>query len=217
MTATAYISKVTKALFIAGSAFAVYACKSTTVPPSETNNAALITQQSENLTIINTRNGKMAYKATTPILERYDFAASPYMEFRKGVYVEMFNDSTQLVETTMSANYAIYYEKQRLWQAGGNVIVINAKGEKLETEQLFWDEKAKRIYSYVDSKISEDGVISAYGSGFSSDEKMEEWEFRDANWEYFVNSEDLPKRDTSSRSDGPVIVEGEPVAKPDLK
>lgn len=145
----------------------------------------MVTQMVENLTVINTREGGLSYVIKSPLMERYDFAAEPYMEFRKGVYVERYNDTTRMIEVTLSANYAINIQSQDLWEVKGSVVVVNSKGDRLETEQMFWNQKTHRIYSNVDSKVS-NGTDVNYGSGFESDELMEELEFRDPRWDVEV-------------------------------
>mgnify|MGYP002275353359 CR=1 FL=1 len=106
-----------------------------------------MTQQSEDLTVILSRNGNLTYRFTTPLLERYEYALEPYTEFRKGIHIETYNDSTHQVESSLTANYAILLEKQQLWEAKGNVRGHNAGGNQLETEQLFWNQKSKLVYS----------------------------------------------------------------------
>ena len=47
----------------------------------------MMTQQSENLRLVYSQNGNLSYRFETPLLERYELAREPYMEFRKGVEV----------------------------------------------------------------------------------------------------------------------------------
>ena len=156
-------------LFLAG-AILLFGCKGKKSAKEE-DVQNMMTQQSENLRLVYSQNGNLSYRFETPLLERYELAREPYMEFRKGVKVETYNDTTHLVESTLTANYAIFLENQQLWEAKGNVVATNAQGQKLETEQLFWNQKSKRIYSNVDSKVTQkDGVI--LGEGFESDEQF---------------------------------------------
>ena len=111
-------------------------CHSTTPKPSHEQLQDIITQQSDSLTIVYSRQGNLSYRFKTPLLERYEMAREPYKEFRKGVEIQTYNDSTHRLESTLTANYAIYLEKQQLWEAKGSVVATNAEGRKLETEQL---------------------------------------------------------------------------------
>ena len=159
----------------------------------------MMTQQSENLRLVYSQNGNLSYRFETPLLERYELAREPYMEFRKGVKVETYNDTTHLVESTLTANYAIFLENQQLWEAKGNVVATNAQGQKLETEQLFWNQKSKRIYSNVDSKVTQkDGVI--LGEGFESDEQFQDFIFRRPKGKVAVDT--APKERADSTGSG---------------
>jgi LPS export ABC transporter protein LptC len=78
------------------------------------------------------------------------------------------------IESQIKCRNAINYEKKGLWELNIDVEAINEKGEVLNTEQLFWDTKAKRIYSDKQVTITQgDGVI--IGVGFEADENMENW------------------------------------------
>ena len=204
-------------LFLAG-AILLFGCKGKKSAKEE-DVQNMMTQQSENLRLVYSQNGNLSYRFETPLLERYELAREPYMEFRKGVKVETYNDTTHLVESTLTANYAIFLENQQLWEAKGNVVATNAPGQKLETEQLFWNQKSKRIYSNVDSKVTQkDGVI--LGEGFESDEQFQDFIFRRPKGKVAVDT--APKERADSTGSGqaaagsslPVIREGEAVAKP---
>ena len=198
-------------LFLAG-AILLFGCKGKKSAKEE-DVQNMMTQQSENLRLVYSQNGNLSYRFETPLLERYELAREPYMEFRKGVKVETYNDTTHLVESTLTANYAIFLENQQLWEAKGNVVATNAQGQKLETEQLFWNQKSKRIYSNVDSKVTQkDGVI--LGEGFESDEQFQDFIFRRPKGKVAVDT--APKERADSTGSGqaaagsslPVIREG---------
>ena len=178
-------------LFLAG-AILLFGCKGKKSAKEE-DVQNMMTQQSENLRLVYSQNGNLSYRFETPLLERYELAREPYMEFRKGVKVETYNDTTHLVESTLTANYAIFLENQQLWEAKGNVVATNAQGQK-------------------------DGVI--LGEGFESDEQFQDFIFRRPKGKVAVDT--APKERADSTGSGqaaagsslPVIREGEAVAKP---
>ena len=144
------------ALLIAGSAILLYSCDKESVA-EEPNDEALMTEYSEHLTMTNTENGRKSYVFTAPLVEGYSLAKEPYQEFRKGVDIVTYQkDSTGAVDATLTANYAIHYGNRKLWEAKGNVVVKKSNGQELYTQQLFWNEKTRRIWSNVDSKIVEE-------------------------------------------------------------
>ena len=138
----------------------------------------MMTMYSEDLSVVESKNGRRSYHFITPMMEEYGLAREPYREFRKGVKIITFNDdSVSSVDATLTANYAIYYTNRELWEARGNVVAETAGDRTLYTEQLFWNAKTKRIYSNVDSKIVQsDGVF--YGEGLESDDALRDWRFR---------------------------------------
>lgn len=117
-------------------------------------------------------------------------ARDPYKEFRKGIKVVMYeSDSTSNVSATLTANYAIFYDKRKLWEAKGDVVVVQTNGRKLYTQQLFWNQSTHRIYSNVDSRIV-DGDELYDCEGFESDENMTDWRYRKLRGvTYFSESE----------------------------
>ena len=58
--------------------------------------------------------------------------------------------------------------------------VKNLNGRRLFTQRLFWDRIKKKIYSEVDVLVEdEDGTFMESGKGFDSDERMENFIFRE--------------------------------------
>lgn len=167
------------ALLLAGSATLLFSCEQETVEETS-QDETMMTEYSEHLTLVKSQNGRKSYHFTTPLLEGYLLAKDPYREFRKGVKIVTYKDDSLASEnSTLTANYAIYYEKRNLWEAKGNVVVTNSEGRTLYTQQLFWNAKTKQIYSNVDSKIVQnEGRDVFYGEGFESDEAMRDWRFR---------------------------------------
>ena len=207
-------------------------CKDKNAPRTDEDNSNMMTQESENLTILQSTTGNLSFRFSTPLMERYDQAKEPYTEFRKGINIIRY-DSTQREESSLTANYAIRYENQELWEAKGNVIGRNAAGQQLETEQLFWDQKAKRVYSNVDSKVTQENGDVVFGDGFESDEEFKEWVIRKPKGKVSVNVEPgdstaanntaadsvTQKKPEKSQEEPvpasyPVIREGQPVARP---
>ncbi|MFP4059949.1 MAG: LPS export ABC transporter periplasmic protein LptC [bacterium] len=120
-------------------------------------------------------SGLVQIKIETPEYHRYTMKEEPYMEFPYGIIAYFYNDSLE-IESEISANYAKYFVEEKLWEARGDVIGINhVKNEQLNTEELFWDEKERLIYSEKFSRIStNDGVF--YGEeGFEADQNFTRW------------------------------------------
>lgn len=178
------------ALLIMGSAILLFSCKSKQNVAEESLDA-IKTEESENLTIIMSENGRKSYLFKTPLLEGYTLGRDPYREFRKGISITTYqDDSLTTVNAVLVANYAIYYENRKLWEAKGDVVITKHDGTRLYTQQLFWNSITKRIYSNVDTKLVTD-TDEVVGEGFESDEEMNEPRFRRWKGRMQVDTEQL--------------------------
>ncbi len=167
------------ALAFAASAILLSSCEERAPEIDPAADEALMTEYSEDLTIIESQNGKRSYRFTTPLVEGYSQAREPYREFRKGIRMVTYqDDSLSSVDVVLTANYAIYYEKRKLWEAKGNVVVEKFDGKKLFTQQLFWNATTKKVYSNVDTRIVQGDRVDAVGAGFETDEEFKDWRFR---------------------------------------
>lgn len=185
------------ALLLVGGAILLSACEEQRTVSEESPLEVLMTEYSENRTIIATENGVRQYQFFAPLLEGYTAGDEPYREFRRGIRMTTFKkDSTDEVDVTLTANYAIYYEKRKLWEAKGNVVVRKFDGKTLYTEQLFWNDVTNKIYSNVDTKIVEnDG--ETFVSGFESDEEFHFWSAREMDGRMEVEFTPTPPDSTA--------------------
>lgn len=191
------------ALSVVGSATLLFSCDKDakrTVVDYET----LMTESSEHRTITMMENGMRSYIFTAPLVEGYSLAKNPYQEFRRGIRLTTFtSDSLSLEDATITANYAIYYENQRLWEAKGNVVIVKKNRKAGDTtvtgltevysQQLFWNATTKKIYSNVDTKVLQpDGWH--FGVGFDADDDLKNIHFRKYSSEMeFEMSQPEPK------------------------
>lgn len=174
------IRMIRVALSMTGSAILLFSCAGKDAGHTSGSDEALMTEYSEDLSVVMSQNGRRSYHFVTPLLEGYSLGREPYREFRKGVKITTYqNDSLTTVDAVLTANYAIYYENRELWEAKGNVVVEKSDGKTLYTQQLFWNARTKKIYSNVDSKIVQNNGRDVFiGEGFESDEEFKDWRFR---------------------------------------
>lgn len=186
------------ALSLMGSAILLFSCEKKTVVTESPNLETLMTEYSENMSIAMSENGNKSYYFETPLIEGYAMARDPYREFRKGIKITMFeDDSSQSVSATLVANYAIFYEDRKLWEAKGDVKVVQANGRKLNTSQLFWNQATHTIYSNVDCIII-DRDQTIYCEGFESDEEMKDWSYRKVKGVTYFEDSQLPGGEDNS-------------------
>ena len=201
------------ALLFMGSAILLFSCKSKQTTVEESLDA-IKTEESENLTIIMSENGRKSYLFKTPLLEGYTLGRDPYREFRKGVSITTYqDDSLTTVNAVLVANYAIYYENRKLWEAKGDVVITKHDGTRLYTQQLFWNSITKRIYSNVDTKLVTD-TDEVIGEGFESDEDMNEPRFRRWKGRMQVDTEQLRKEAKENKGENADSVSVETAPQP---
>lgn len=191
------------ALSVVGSAILLFSCADSAETNDKTAEELLMTEYSENLSIVMSQNGRRSYHFETPLLEGYSQAREPFREFRKGIRMTTYkDDSLTTVDAVLTANYAIYYEKRELWEAKGDVVVEKSDGRTLYTQQLFWNARTKKIYSNVDSKIVQnEGRDVFFGEGFESDEDFKDWRFRRNRLRMEVDTAPRDPADTTRRAE----------------
>ncbi len=144
----------------------------------------------KNLTLTYSDSAFKRMEMHARLAENYPQLEEPQMRFPKGIQVEFF-DPNGKPKSRLKADRATYFNKKKMWEAYGNVVVVNEAGEQLNTEELFWDEREHRIYSNAFTKItSPDKVIM--GEGFESDENFENPVITKVTGEIYLQDEQTP-------------------------
>lgn len=117
-------------------------------------------------------SGRITSKLITPILLDYSNRKEhPYSEFPEGIKIVNF-EKNGVDSVTITGKYAISYPKTSISEIRGKVVVVNhSQKTRLETEQLFWDEKTKYFVSEKAFKLMtvKDTV---FGIGFESKDDL---------------------------------------------
>jgi len=135
-------------------------------------------QTGSNVEITYTDSGLIKVRLMAPELKRFSRENDPYYEFPKGLKV-MFYQHDGKVESHIEADYALFFEKQELWEARNNVVAKNERTrEQLFTEHIFWNQKEETIYSDQFTKIiNADGTF--YGEkGFEARQDLSKWKLK---------------------------------------
>lgn len=90
--------------------------------------------------------------------------------FEKGIFLEQF-DQTLHVESYIQADTAYYYDTDHLWELRGRVKIFTKNGLRFSSEELYWDERNREVYSNRYSHlITEERELQ--GNRFRSNENM---------------------------------------------
>ncbi|RLD61459.1 MAG: LPS export ABC transporter periplasmic protein LptC [Bacteroidetes bacterium] len=151
-----------------------------------------------------TENGLTKGKLKAKRLEQYDDVVEPNTKFPKGISIVFFDESGA-IESSMTAKFAIFYNKKETWEAIGNVVFSNINGDVLKTEHLYGDEKQQKIYTdeFVQITSSNGGVIKG-ASGFESNSEFTIYKFIDVSGRIAIQDEFGSDADTTSQSLAPV-------------
>lgn len=124
----------------------------------------------KNSNTVFTDSGRIQLIMSFAIMESYNNIEQPYSEFKSGIKVIFYDGHDEPVGTVYS-KYAKYTDKKKLWELKDSVVVVNESNDKLETEQLFWDQEKDMIYTDRFIKITnEDQTVM--GTGFESDHRL---------------------------------------------
>lgn len=117
-------------------------------------------------------SGRITSKLITPkMLDYSNRTAHPYSEFPDGIKIINF-ENKGLDSVTITGDFALSYAKTSISEIKGNVVVINhADKARLETEELFWDEKTKYFVSEKAFKLTKEND-TIFGIGFESKDDL---------------------------------------------
>ena len=95
---------------------------------------------------------------------------TPRWLFEKAIFLEQFDEKFK-PQTYIQADTAYYYTEKRLWELRGRVHVKTSDGLIYDSEQLYWDERMKKLYSNTYSRLVTP-ERSLQGAYFWSNETM---------------------------------------------
>lgn len=149
-------------------------------------------ESARNAEIIYSDHGYVRMIMSAERMDRYE-GEKNYLELPLGLHVQ-FYDTLKRETSSMTANYAISYEDSEIIEARNDVVVINEQGERLNTEELIWDQKQEIIYSEKFVKVTTDDEV-LYGEGFESDERFDYWRILKTHGTFMVDTSGEPQGD----------------------
>ena len=167
------------AAFLAAVMFVLFpACsgKNKKLAEAISENDTLPSMKTLGVTTLISDSGITRYKVVAEEWLIFDKKNPPYWAFEKGVYLEKF-DSLLRIDASIKADTAYYHERKKMWELKGKVQILSQRGDKFQTDLLFWDEKKEKVYSDKFIQIEqEDKIIKGYG--FESNQELTEYEIK---------------------------------------
>lgn len=159
---------------------------------------SLPVMETKGVTTLISDSGIIRYRLQAEKWEIFDKKKPPYWAFEEGIYLETFDTLFQM-EANIVADTAYYFEKQKLWKLMGNVIIRNLKGEKFNTELLFWDQNTEKVYSDRFIRIEQpDRIIT--GRGFESNQEMTKYSIHKPEGIFYMEDDGVVVVDTTKNT-----------------
>jgi LPS export ABC transporter protein LptC len=115
-------------------------------------------------------------RIVSPTLIRHLANGQPWQEFPEGLTVDFFDESGK-VSGSLSAKYATRQENDNKFVVRDSVVWESLKGERLESEELIWDEAEDKVHTDKFVILRRPGEI-VYGHGFEANQKFTRWTIR---------------------------------------
>lgn len=121
-------------------------------------------------------SGYTRYHISTPVWLMYEEAVEPFWRFPNSLEMQQY-DLDMNPDATMDCDSAVYFSRKRLWRLDGHVMMVNTLRDTFLSQQLFWDQVKRRVYtdSFIHI-VRSDRIIEGYG--FESNENMTAYTIR---------------------------------------
>jgi LPS export ABC transporter protein LptC len=131
------------------------------------NKEAEPVESASNVKILYSDSAKLQSEITAPEMNHYE-TETPYLEMPLGLKAIVYDNAGE-VKSRITADYGINYQREQRMEVKKNVVVVNEKGEQLNTEHLVWDQKQAKLRSDEFVKITtKDEII--FGTGLEANE-----------------------------------------------
>lgn len=131
-----------------------------------------------NAHIIRKDSGRVNLNLKAPLIEEYSLIDSPYVEARKGIYMEYFDKENPKIPGKIWAKYAKMNKLRDFYIAKGNVKIITNQQQTFATQTLYWDKQKGKMYTtdtvYVTDK---DGSTLVGANGMVAKDDFSEYTF----------------------------------------
>lgn len=127
--------------------------------------------EAENLNLKYTDSGRIKSVLISPKMLDYATVEFPFISFPDGIDLTMYDQFGK--RTFVKSQKAINYKSNQIIDLIGNVTITNEQGQKMVTQQLYFDQKNE--WFFTDQKYSftsPTGNLNGEGVDFSKDFKI---------------------------------------------
>lgn len=149
------------------------------------NKAIEPVESAHHIRVIYSDSAKTKLEIVAPELNRFQ-RPEHYVEMPAGFHAVFYGENLK-VTSSLTAGYGIRHERDKTMEARKNVIVVNQKGDTLNTEHLIWDEKTEKLHTNEFVKITtRDEVI--FGNGFEANQDFTRYKIFNIKGTISINS-----------------------------
>jgi LPS export ABC transporter protein LptC len=125
-------------------------------------------EKARNVEILYSDSAKVRVRITGPTMLNHYNRRDPRQEFPDGVVIDFF-DPEQQPTSRLTARFGVRYQVKGLVVVRDSVVWESVEQNKLETEELFWDERQQKIFTNKFVIVSRPDEI-IYGHGFEANQ-----------------------------------------------
>lgn len=183
-------------IFFSGILFcgiALQSCKNTNEEIENITGTSKASQldKAKDVTIYYSDKGQLKAVIYAKEFIRNEAAKPSYADIKKGLKVEFYNDSLK-IESTLTSNSARIYEEEGNVIVRDNVCVVNKKGERLNTEELVWNQKLDKFYTDKKVKITSSPTQVMNGDGLEANADFSWYKIKSLKGNINVEGKEIP-------------------------
>ncbi len=108
-----------------------------------------------------------------------------FSEFPEGILLKVYDDEGKI--TTITSRYAIFYSDTDIIDLRDDVTITTHKGEVLETNQLYYNEKLEWVFTNQ-PWVFKEATGPKYGVGFDADKDFENFEMLEMGGDFELDN-----------------------------
>jgi len=181
-----------RCFFLAGClAFATIGCENDRAKITALSSAVNTAEdKATGVTLLYSRGAVVEARLTAVEFIRAGSARPPYTEARKGVKIEFFDENAQ-IKSTLTADYARWYEAQNNVLIRRNVVIVDREGKRLKTEELVWNQSAQKFFSEKFVTI-QTATQTLYGDGLEANQDFSNYQIKNLRGKVLVDKSAVP-------------------------
>ncbi|MEC5156445.1 LPS export ABC transporter periplasmic protein LptC [Chryseobacterium sp. MP_3.2] len=172
--------------------FGLNSCTEELTTISKNNKTNFPSQVINNANIIQRDSGMIKLRAKAPLIEKYEFIDSPYIEARKGINILFYDKKKPDLPGKIDAKYAKYNEKKKFYEAKGNVRITTNENQMFAMQSVYWDQVKKIIYTSDTVFVTDkDGSTLVGANGMKAKDDFSEYIFYNNSGD--INAKKIPE------------------------